>query len=43
MELWVKETHTQVDQLKFKQNKTNVYAAYFLAIIEKVVHPTSNF
>ena len=43
MELWVGETHPQLDYLKFKQNKINVYVAYFLAIIEKVVHPTSNF
>ena len=43
MELWAGETQTQEDWLKFKQNKINVYAAYFLAIIEKMVHPTSNF
>ena len=28
---------------RFKQNKIYVYATYFLAIIEKVVHSTSNF
>ena len=36
MVLWVGDQHIQA------QNKINAYAEYFLAIIEKVVHLTSN-
>ena len=31
MELWVEETHTQVDYLKFKQNKINVLRCIFFS------------
>ena len=40
---WENTYPIRLTKVQTKENETNVYAAYFLVIIEKTVHRTSNF